>query len=176
MGSGRYGLDDDCALLPHLDTPGVCNRCGTSLKGRQTQWCSDECQEELRRNHDWGVARRAALVRDGHRCVRCSGTGNRRQWVTLWAHDRRHRAQLIDLGIDPDGIRGGRIQVAKALPWLEVNHIKPRNGGGYGWGCAHHQSNLETLCHPCHVAETNRQASERRDAAAPPTLLELLNG
>lgn len=43
----------------------------------------------------------------------------------------------------------------------EVNHIDPRNGRGYHEGCMHHQANLETLCHPCHVAETTRQARER---------------
>jgi 5-methylcytosine-specific restriction endonuclease McrA len=45
---------------------------------------------------------------------------------------------------------------------LEVNHIVPRNGGGYGKGCHHHLSNLETLCHPCHVAVTNEQRKARR--------------
>ena len=44
----------------------------------------------------------------------------------------------------------------------EVNHIEPRNGAGYGPGCHHHQANLETLCHACHVLETTRQIRERR--------------
>lgn len=43
----------------------------------------------------------------------------------------------------------------------EVNHIIPRNGGGYDQGCAHHQSNLEVLCHDCHVRETARQRADR---------------
>jgi 5-methylcytosine-specific restriction endonuclease McrA len=37
---------------------------------------------------------------------------------------------------------------------LEVNHINPVNGAGYDEGCAHHQENLETLCHACHVGVT----------------------
>lgn len=45
---------------------------------------------------------------------------------------------------------------------LEVNHIEPRVGKGYGWGCWNHQDNLETLCHDCHVAVTNAQRAERR--------------
>lgn len=47
---------------------------------------------------------------------------------------------------------------------LEVNHIVPRVGRGYGWGCHHHQSNLETLCHWCHVLVTNAQREARRTA------------
>lgn len=33
----------------------------------------------------------------------------------------------------------------------------PVRGGGYGDGCAHHQDNLEVLCHACHVEATARQ-------------------
>ena len=47
---------------------------------------------------------------------------------------------------------------------VSVNHIVPRNGAGYGRGCHHHLENLETLCQPCHVIETNRQRHERKIA------------
>lgn len=57
---------------------------------------------------------------------------------------------------DPDGKRW--------RGWLQVNHIDPRVGRGYGFGCHNHLSNLETLCHPCHVDETNRQRRERESA------------
>lgn len=40
---------------------------------------------------------------------------------------------------------------------LEVNHIDPRRGQGYGKGCHHHLDNLETLCHDCHVLVTREQ-------------------
>lgn len=43
---------------------------------------------------------------------------------------------------------------------MEVNHIAPRNGGGYGTGCHNHLSNLETLCHLCHVQVTKNQRIE----------------
>ena len=46
---------------------------------------------------------------------------------------------------------------------LEVNHIVPREGKAMTAGCHHHLSNLETLCHFCHVKVTNRQASDRRE-------------
>lgn len=51
---------------------------------------------------------------------------------------------------------------------LEVNHIVPRVGKGYGWGCWNHQENLETLCHDCHVAVTKAQAAARRAANQEP--------
>lgn len=47
---------------------------------------------------------------------------------------------------------------------LQVNHIEPRVGEGYGWGCWNHLSNLETLCKECHVVVTNQQAADRRSA------------
>lgn len=44
---------------------------------------------------------------------------------------------------------------------LEVNHIDPRVGRGYGSGCWNHLENLETLCHDCHVTVTNAQRAAR---------------
>ena len=40
---------------------------------------------------------------------------------------------------------------------LEVNHIEPRRGAGYGNGCHHHPDNLETLCHAHHLVVTAAQ-------------------
>lgn len=51
---------------------------------------------------------------------------------------------------------------------LEVNHIVPRNGGGYNSGCWNHLAGLETLCHDCHVAVTRAQRRERNDNADGP--------
>ena len=46
---------------------------------------------------------------------------------------------------------------------LEVNHIVPRNGAGYGFGCWNHLENLETLCLLHHLVETRRQREERKN-------------
>jgi 5-methylcytosine-specific restriction endonuclease McrA len=40
---------------------------------------------------------------------------------------------------------------------LEVNHIKPCLGKHGKKGCWHHISNLETLCHECHLVVTSEQ-------------------
>lgn len=40
---------------------------------------------------------------------------------------------------------------------LEVNHVVPCLGAHRENSCAHHLDGLIVLCHPCHVAETNRQ-------------------
>ena len=48
---------------------------------------------------------------------------------------------------------------------LEVNHIVPLAGQERTESCLHHLSNLEVLCHSCHVAETAAQR-ERGDLPA----------
>jgi len=45
---------------------------------------------------------------------------------------------------------------------LEVNHVVPIVGAGYGWSCRNHQDNLQVLCHLDHVIVTNQQAAMRR--------------
>lgn len=131
-----------CPHLPYEDQPGVCDRCGATLTGRQRRWCSDRCQFEWRREHDWGSARSAAVERDDHTCRHC-GARERYDW--------RNPAEAVR---------------------LEVNHIDPREGRGYGFGCHNHLDNLETLCTPCHRTVTNAQAAERRERrnAQPPML------
>ena len=56
---------------------------------------------------------------------------------------------------------------------LEVNHIVPLEGIGYGDGCHNHLDNLETLCHGCHVIVTTRQGRMRKAGSLqPPLILE----
>ena len=56
----------------------------------------------------------------------------------------------------------GICQRCGSVQGQEVNHIEPRRGQGYGPGCHNHQSNLETLCHDCHVKVTKEQGRIRR--------------
>lgn len=68
---------------------------------------------------------------------------------------------------------------------LEVNHIHPiaaHPGADHGRtpSCAHHQDNLEPLCHACHVHETNKQRAAglltKQDLALAPTAEALREG
>lgn len=91
-------------------------------------------------------------------------TGRRRRWCSkgcAWRFTVNHRwTQARREARRRDGYR---CRTCSSAVRLEVNHIVPRNGAGYGWGCHHHLSNLETLCHACHVKVTNAQAASRRE-------------
>jgi hypothetical protein len=135
----------NCSLLPYADTRGVCAACGTRIE-RLQRWCSDDCARFYERNHYWPNARVAALQRDGHRCIKCD-----------W-----HK-ELFDQLADGQYFMWSRTALTQNSDdnWLEVNHITPRLGQGYGMGCHNHLSNLETLCHRCHVKVTRRQRIDR---------------
>ncbi|AMS03558.1 HNH endonuclease [Gordonia phage Guacamole] len=112
-------------------------------------------------------------------CDRCGTalTGRRKRWCSdacmyEWRgeHDwtaAREKAKRRD---------GRRCVKCGSTRALEVNHIVPRVGRGYGFGCHNHQSNLETLCHDCHLVVTKQQAAERRAAQLGPTLLDVTDG
>lgn len=53
----------------------------------------------------------------------------------------------------------------KTVKPIEVNHIVPLVGKGYGVSCSHHLSNLEALCVDCHRIETNAQFQERKNGS-----------
>lgn len=108
--------------------------CGTLLPKRRRRWCSNECSKVYPNNHVWGYARVAAFNRDGSRCCVCGFAS-------------RHT------GPDPH---------MRWNNWLEVNHIIPRDGARYGSGCHHHLSDLETLCHLCHVEVTKQQRAMKK--------------
>lgn len=89
--------------------------------------------------------------------------GKRRRWCSSYCNKawvRQHRwTQARRDVVKRDG---HRCVTCGSGDRLEVNHIVPRNGGGYGFGCWHHHSNLETLCHDCHVVVTREQRVARR--------------
>lgn len=112
----------------------------------------------------------------GRRSVWCRDQC-RRQWERnhIWRHARtfaRRRAKYYCTRPDCTAERRD----------VEINHIDPRNGGGYGPGCHHHQDpsinpatgnlrgGLESLCRAHHQAITSAQATARaaaRRAARP---------
>lgn len=60
-----------CSLRPFAGVQGRCDACGATLAGRQSVWCSTECRAAWERNHDWPLARAAALARTLNACERC---------------------------------------------------------------------------------------------------------
>jgi hypothetical protein len=139
-------------LLPFDTVAGRCAACGAALTGRRTRWCGKDCERIYHDNHYWGFARRAALKRDGHRCVKCG-------WLDDWHFSHMPNGQMMIWSRSSLLLRGQDV-------WLEVNHVQPRLGAGYGTGCWNHISGLETLCHPCHVKVTQRQRIARARALA----------
>lgn len=105
----------DCPDMVNA-APKGCDRCGTTLTGRRTRWCSKKCRQWFVDNHRYSNARRAARRRAKWRCTLC-GSSER----------------------------------------IEVNHIVPCLGQHNLIGCHHHQTNLEVLCHDCHVERTRAQ-------------------
>ena len=110
--------------------------CRSPLTARRTAYCCDAHAREFTRNHVWSDARRYARRRAKWTCQRC--------------------------GFKPGPIRRDP-QAVKAYSRhelrLEVNHIVPLRGTYRVVSCSNHLSNLEVLCHRCHVAVT---AGQRR--------------
>ena len=108
--------------------------CRMALPPRRTAYCSDKHAREFQRNHVWSAARQAARRRSRWACERC--------------------------GLRPSVMRKNP-DVHRAFSRrelrLEVNHIQPLVGAYRGVTCLNHQSNLEVLCHRCHVAVTSEQ-------------------
>lgn len=110
-----------------------------------------------------GVCDHCGTPLDGRRRRWCSDTCAR---VEFNAHDwnqarraakKRDGYKCVTCG-RPDDVDDNYRSI------LEVNHIVPRVGKGYGMGCWNHLDNLETLCHDCHVKVTKQQAADRRQA------------
>lgn len=131
----------------------LCAWCGTPLPKARRRWCSDECGDTWAQNHSWTSVRYAALVRDRHSCVRCHRGPVAQQIVTL----------LSCLLVGPDW--RDRLSDEQLQEWwrwnvyvaMEVNHRQPVMGRHAKNGCWHHLDGVETLCHPCHLAETAAQ-------------------
>jgi len=122
-------------------------RCRAPLPSRRTAYCSDRHAREFERNHVWFAARRAARRGARWSCERCGFKPSEiRRDPDARAHYRRHELRL------------------------QVNHIEPLVGAYRLVTCANHLSNLEVLCHRCHLVVTGEQRSDRAATmtAAPP--------
>lgn len=116
--------------------------CRAPLPPRRTAYCSDKHAREFEKDHVWSAARRAARRRAKWTCERC--------------------------GFKPNMIRKDPVARAAYSRYelkLEVNHIQPLIGAYRGVTCLNHLSNLEVLCHRCHVGVTGGQRRARRPDA-----------
>jgi len=168
-----------CPLRPVLQS--VIARCCLAacngvLPRRRTRWCSDACATiaNYDPNHDWAAARRSALERDGHHCIRCGADGSVPAAILAalglcpeFPRDLGRGLGAFARSAEGNALRqriaqwnGARFSLERRHQ-LEVNHIVPADGSHADISCAHHLDNLETLCHRCHAETTAAQARDR---------------
>jgi len=116
--------------------------CRVELPPRRTAYCSDKHAREFERNHVWLAARRAARRRARWACERCG-------------------FKPSEVRKDPEARRAYSRQELR----LEVNHIVPLFGSYRSVTCLNHQTNLEVLCHRCHLVITRSQREDERSQA-----------
>lgn len=145
----------------------TCVACERPLKGRQSKWCSKDCSRLYGQNHYWTEARAAALLRDGRICRRCKAGPGKAPLLTALLIVLMPASGLSLTDVEFWLWRSHPDEAAACeATSLEVNHVRPRRGKGYGSGCHHHLENLEVLCHQCHVDVTVAQRRGYRGAGA----------
>ena len=115
------------------------NRCVVTLPHHEEQGCCPGCGATLTgRQRRWCAGRCQTEWRQQHDWGAARHAAKRRDG---------HRCVRPGCGVTTE---------------LQVNHIEPRNGRGYHWGCHNHLSNLETLCKAHHQEVTNQQREGRK--------------
>lgn len=130
-----------CEITPYFRDRGRCGTCGDAIAEQGSGFCSDDCARTFMVNHNWSLARFAALHRDDHSCVRCGhhpGPDERAQELVV-----RH----IDKPVQERGLRGTRTRAR---------------------GCHQHLTNLETLCRECDSAAEREDLDSELAAVVPP--------
>lgn len=175
----------------------VCRWCRKPVEGRRRVW-HPECVDAYLIRHDGSYARSKVEERDHGVCARCgldcNGIRDRFERLDSYNHsawfDRYHcHAVPTKMKVRLRAVRDRRLEsvmkvLAARYPWVEfrnfrygaysparslweMDHIKPVVEGGGGCGL----DNLQTLCIPCHRAETAalaaRRAQERREQKMP---------
>lgn len=122
---------------------GRCHWCDNPLSGRRRVWCSEKCSAAFLHEHRYSDARAQCRRRARANCS-CSNVSSRakHQICALCGCCER------EVGL------------------LECNHRVPRRGDRSIISCLHHSTNLEMLCHKCHLGVTKYQMEQvrRQDA------------
>ena len=124
----------------------LCRWCGTEVSGRRRTWCSEECVEEFRTNHDWAHIRYLVQKRDNGICNICkTDTIELRKEINKLRHLFKCRSFNF---YNAFGISPHRYDL-----W-DADHIIPRSEGG-----VNHPDNIRTLCIWCHKKVTKELAA-----------------
>ncbi|MDP2948895.1 MAG: HNH endonuclease [Chloroflexota bacterium] len=116
-----------------IKEPGTCGTCGKPLVGRN-KWF---CRSTPSTYYDPGKSCRARYAVNH-----------------FWSEAR---AECLRRAGGRCSRCGEEVKSERLREGLEVHHRVPRDGGGYGPGCHHHQDNLEALCHQGHLDVTAAQ-------------------
>lgn len=127
-----------CSLSAWAGDLDRCRWCNETLGPRRRVWHDGSCMKMFREQHRYTQARRWCLRKAKGKCLCLRPKGSHRHAVC--AHCGTCETVLLEQGLK-----------------LECNHIKPRLGDKSSFSCLHHHDNLEMLCSPCHLAETNLQ-------------------
>lgn len=127
-----------CVLSLWQGDESRCRWCNEPLGPRRRVWHDGSCMKIFREHHRYTQARRWCLRTSKGTCSCVRPKGSHRHAVC--AHCGTCEAVLVEQGLR-----------------LECNHKVPRLGDKSSFSCLHHHDNLEMLCNPCHLAETNLQ-------------------
>jgi hypothetical protein len=106
------------------------------------------------------------FARSPRQCDLCGAplVGRQQRWCSLecsdtyWPHHSWKVARETALGRARIGIKRYRCAICGCgTRSPEVNHRTPALGAHSQTSCAHHQDNLEVLCHDCHLGVTVAQ-------------------
>jgi len=109
------------------ENQGVCAMCGGTLGKCRRTYCCQECADLYLNLFFWPWASYEAMARARHQCQRC--------------------------GVSEHGLSklAYRTRIYNSDYRLEVHHIVPLNGEDRTWHHLNIPSNLQVLCHECHV-------------------------
>jgi len=127
-----------CPLSKWEGDESRCRWCNLVLGPRRRVWHDGSCMKLFREQHRYTQARRWCLRAAKGTCLCARPKGSHRHPVC--AHCGLCEQVLIEQGLR-----------------LECNHIIPRLGDKSSFSCLHHHDNLQMLCTPCHLIETNLQ-------------------